>query len=391
VLQERAVCRSLGPAECKGVGHLAAAEVQEFQVPLRAAKTACPERKRPCGAIMKHNMVEGPLASFPAIRSSSIEEVREAVVRCYGARRFDVAHNVESFDVSANHWQSQNIGLSYCSYGAPVQLEFPEANFFRQQICLRSGSALRIGQIERPVTNDETCIVPPETAIQVAFAADFEQLVLRIEANSLMNKLAALIGRTPSRKLVFDQARNNAAAVGKLRRMLTFFAGELDSMNSETDSLAVAELEQALIVAFICNNPHNYSAFLHDRTRPAASWQVRRAEEYIEAHWNQPITIEELARITSTSARSLFHQFRRSRGQSPMGFVKEVRLGRARLMFQRLDLHHSVTEIALACGFMNLGHFARDYFKRFGERPSDTLKRHKAESISHDNNTDLAA
>jgi AraC-like DNA-binding protein len=341
---------------------------------------------------MKNKMVSSPLDSFPIIRSQNVEEVREAVVRSYGGRRFDVPKNVAGFDVRANHWQSRYIGLSYCSYGAPVQLEFPAANFFRQQICLRGSGDLRIGRIERQVTNEETCVVSPETSINVAFAPAFEQLVLRVETDPLLNKLAALIGRTPSRKLVFDHTKRiNPAAIGNLRRMLTFFAGELDSMGSKTPSLAVAELEQALIVAFICNNPHNYSAFLHDRTRLAASWQVRRAEEYIEAHWNQPITIEELARITTTSARSLFHQFKRSRGLSPMSFVKEVRLQRAREMLQRQDRRHSVTETALACGFMNLGHFARDYFKRFGERPSDTIKRHKAESIVHDNNIDLAA
>ena len=158
-----------------------------------------------------------------------------------------------------------------------------------------------------------------------------------------------------------------------------FFAAELDALDSKMPSLVLAELEQALIVSFICNNPNNYSAFLDDRTLPAASWQVRRAEEYIEAHWDQPITIEELVRVTSASARSLFHQFKRSRGQSPMGFAKQVRLQRAREMLGRTDVSSSVTETALACGFSNLGHFASDYFKRFAERPSDTIKRGKAD------------
>ena len=153
-----------------------------------------------------------------------------------------------------------------------------------------------------------------------------------------------------------------------------FFALELDS---STPSLAIAELEQALIVSFICSNRHNYSNLLDDRTRPIASWQVRRAEEYIEAHWNQPITIEELAQATSASARSIFHQFKNDRGKSPMAFVKQVRLRHAREMLERKDQNPSVTATAFACGFTNLGHFARDYFKRFGERPSDTVRRSK--------------
>ena len=322
-----------------------------------------------------------PLDSFPVIRSRNIEEVREAVIRSYGAR-FSLPRPAEDLDVSANHWQSQNIGLSYCSFGALVQLEFPAASFFRQQICLRGSADVRFGQTQRQVTSAETCIIPSETLVDVAFAPGFEQFVLRIEASSLLKKLAALIGAIPSRKLVFDQTTpSNGPAVGNLQRMLLFFAAELESLGSKMPSLAIAELEQALIVSFICANPHNYSALLGDHARPAASWQVRRAEEYIEAHWDQPITIEALARETSASARSLFHQFKRSRGQSPMAFVKEVRLRRARGILGRTGLSPSVTETALACGFTNLGHFARDYFKRYGERPSDTIKAGKGPSF----------
>ena len=329
-----------------------------------------------------------PLDLFPIIRARNIEEVREALIRSYGARRLHLPRLAEDLDVRANHWQSRSIELSYWSFEGPVQLEFPSANFFRQAF-IRGGAHIRFGRIERQVTNEETCVVPPEASVTTAFAPGFEHFGLRIKADTLLNKLAALIGATPSRKLVFDQTtRANGSAIGNLRRMLMFFAAELDCLGSKTPSLAVTELEQALIVSFICNNPHNYSAFLDHRALPAASWQVRRAEEYIEAHWDQPITIEALARVTSASARSLFHQFKRSRGQSPMGFVKEVRLKRAREMLGRTDLSHSVTETALACGFMNLGHFACDYFKRFGERPSETAKRNKAVSIDRDRHID---
>ena len=55
--------------------------------------------------------------------------------------------------------------------------------------------------------------------------------------------------------------------------------------------------------------------------------------------------------------------------------VKEVRLRRARETLGRTDVTPSVTETVLVCGFVNLGHFAHDYSKRFGERPSETLRR----------------
>ena len=115
------------------------------------------------------------------------------------------------------------------------------------------------------------------------------------------------------------------------------------------------------------------------RSQPPITWQVRRAEEYIETHWNQPITIANLARATAASTRSIFYHFKNSRGQSPMSFLKQVRLEHAREMLEKSGIGRSVTEIAIDCGFGNLGHFAGDYFKRFGERPSETLKRSKFE------------
>jgi transcriptional regulator GlxA family with amidase domain len=111
--------------------------------------------------------------------------------------------------------------------------------------------------------------------------------------------------------------------------------------------------------------------------RAAVPWQVRRAEAYIEAHWDQAITVETLAEVAGTSARTLFHAFKLSRGQSPMAFVKQVRLARARQMLENPHLRCSVSSVAFACGFGNLGHFARDYAQRFGETPSRTLGRAK--------------
>jgi transcriptional regulator GlxA family with amidase domain len=122
------------------------------------------------------------------------------------------------------------------------------------------------------------------------------------------------------------------------------------------------------------------------RGQPPTTWQVRRAEAYIETHWNEPITIASLARATAASTRTIFYHFKNSRGQSPMSFLKQVRLGHAKEMLENSSANRSVTEIAVDCGFGNLGHFAGDYLKRFGERPSDTLKRSKYEWASQRSN-----
>jgi transcriptional regulator GlxA family with amidase domain len=101
---------------------------------------------------------------------------------------------------------------------------------------------------------------------------------------------------------------------------------------------------------------------------------LRLVEEYIEANWKQPLNIESLAAVTGGSARSIFKAFKETRGVSPMAFVKSVRLKHARALLQAKDETISVIDVAFQCGFLNPGHFARDYRRAFGELPSETLR-----------------
>jgi AraC-like DNA-binding protein len=58
-----------------------------------------------------------------------------------------------------------------------------------------------------------------------------------------------------------------------------------------------------------------------------------------------------------------------------MQYVKRLRLEKARRLLIAADTKQSVTAVAFACGFLNLGHFARDYRNQYGELPSQTLLR----------------
>jgi transcriptional regulator GlxA family with amidase domain len=116
-------------------------------------------------------------------------------------------------------------------------------------------------------------------------------------------------------------------------------------------ALVLHELEQTVLVAFLAANRHNFSHLLEREPKDTLPSHVSRAEDFIEAHWDQAITIEKLVEATGVGARAIFRSFQQTRGYSPMAAV------------------------AFICGFGNLGHFARDYRETFGERPSETLAR----------------
>ena len=59
----------------------------------------------------------------------------------------------------------------------------------------------------------------------------------------------------------------------------------------------------------------------------------------------------------------------------PMQYLKDLRLEQVRTKLVRGDIHTSVTTAAMACGFKQLGWFANQYKEKYGETPSETLRR----------------
>jgi len=80
--------------------------------------------------------------------------------------------------------------------------------------------------------------------------------------------------------------------------------------------------------------------------------------------------------VGGISTRALQTGFRRFRNTTPMTYLRAIRLELARTDLANAgSANSSVAIVANALGFGHLGRFARDYQQRFGELPSETLRR----------------
>lgn len=123
--------------------------------------------------------------------------------------------------------------------------------------------------------------------------------------------------------------------------------------------------------------------FLHTDIRPAGGAQrgslverygvhnkeVVRALSLMEDHVADPLPCAEVARRAGVSLRQLERLFRAHLGSSLKQQYLALRLDRARDLVRQTPL--SITEIAVAAGFANSGHFSKRYRARFSIRPSD--------------------
>lgn len=265
--------------------------------------------------------------------------------------------------------------MAYEGYSG-ARLNISETNFFSQAFPLAGKGEITSAEIQAPSTSEGLTVLSPGMSVKMNFMTDYEHLAMRISPRALIRKLVAIIdapvGAALRMDLIQDFARSDARI---LRDLFLFVVEQVNAMDGLPPPLILAEWEQALMVAYLTSNRHNYSHLLERQPTGVAPRQVRRAEDYIEANWNQPIKIEDLAALTGTSARSLFRTFQKSRGCSPMMFAKQLRLRHARQLLRAPEKTTTVTDVAMACGFGSLGRFSKDYYRAFGELPSHTLKR----------------
>ncbi|PYR26459.1 MAG: hypothetical protein DMF98_08985, partial [Acidobacteria bacterium] len=93
----------------------------------------------------------------------------------------------------------------------------------------------------------------------------------------------------------------------------------------------------------------------------------RRVLEYMDAHFDEPLTLESLARVAGLSVHHFARAFRQSTGEPPHQFLLRRRIERATEMLKQPEL--PLSEIALAVGFSDHSHFARHFRRLVGMSP----------------------
>jgi AraC family transcriptional regulator len=98
-----------------------------------------------------------------------------------------------------------------------------------------------------------------------------------------------------------------------------------------------------------------------------APWQMRRALEYIEAHLDGDPSISQIATECELSSGHFARAFRRSLGVPPHRWLIQRRIELAKRLLAHGKL--SLSEIALACGFVDQSHLSRVFSRRVGQTP----------------------
>jgi AraC-like DNA-binding protein len=176
--------------------------------------------------------------------------------------------------------------------------------------------------------------------------------------------------------LVLTQAeKGRAARFARLYRSLAFLHGVVRRHGAVPDNLRLDDLLQRQIVELLA------AGLLAESAAPepsAVDTTLDNLIDWMHAHRHEAISLTELEQRSHYSRRYLQYAFKARFGCGPMQYLRRQRLWRARHRLERADPGTTVSGVALACGYLSLACFRRDFRQRFAISPSELLARRRA-------------
>lgn len=314
-------------------------------------------------------------------RTGELDEIRDAVVRSIGPHRVDRLGRGPAIDAQNEFAEFGGLRLVRLGYHADVVIQPNESELDNVlvEMPLSGHSDVTRGHQSIISTPQVATILMPDIKTRLTFSSDCEKYVLRLDRDRLERHCAALLGRDELRRpLVFDLGFDLTAPGGRdwmtLIRGMEEAAGQANSLWRAP--LIAAQFEQLFMTTLLLAQPHSFSDAFRQPEPAIAPFYVKRAEAYIEAHLDEPISIVDLAAAAGVSPRSLQTGFQQFRGTTPMAHMRSLRLKRVHDELLAADPQRaSVTDVAMRWGFVHLGKFAVAYREHFGESPRETLAR----------------
>ena len=212
--------------------------------------------------------------------------------------------------------------------------------------------------------------IPGKSGV-VEMSSDGLRFVLRLDEQLVIDQLAVTQGfskRIPDGALALDLS----TPVGTNFRRAANFIWQQRTPPTELLRAAFDEILLQGVVSL-------FTPVLSDggpaRVADPGPSHLKRACELIRANVAEPVRIAEIASQLGISPRHLQAGFRQHLGTTPQRFLRDCRLDEANRRLSAAKAGATTTAIAYDCGFGHLGEFAQCYRLRFGESPSETLRR----------------
>jgi AraC family transcriptional regulator len=207
-----------------------------------------------------------------------------------------------------------------------------------------------------------THIIPGGTQFSVRLRAPLQSLHLYLSDEVLRGVAGECGVRDPAGLEIIPRFGDTDPALTRLLLAVSdVLADEHPANSCYVDHLAAA------IAARLVRH-HSSSPAVPAPAPKATARDIAPAIGFMRANLQRPLTLAEIASVTSCGPVQLTRRFRQVLGKPPHQYLIQLRIEAARRLLARSDL--PVAEIALECGFASQEHLTRFFRRATGTTPA---------------------
>lgn len=315
------------------------------------------------------------LSLFPLLETSDLDESRQITGSTWEKHRVDL-RDKGPFHTRINGLGSQDCSLAYVDCSSPLRIEcepgighyylqLPLSGFLEQSIngVKATADSLHAG-LHCP---GQSLVLSPSPARLFLFQVERERV----------NRVLTSRGLPLTQMETWAHTLPLKTGPGlALKRYMVWWADEInrsDSLLTDNDAFAHAGLN---VVGLLADCLEALRTSTKSSPADIGSPFLCDLEIWMEANQLKPITVDDLAFQAGVSSRMVQLAFQKYRHCTPMEFLRNLRLESVRRKLKGVG-YGGIPKIAMEHGFLHLGRFAEYYRKRFGENPSETVKKSK--------------
>lgn len=321
-----------------------------------------------------------PLERYLIARATDRAAAHTSLESVFGSHHLAITEGDQA-DIRLHSCQLASVMLSYLSLGAGTEVALSAARSrYLVQVPLAGSICVRTRDECLLATPTRVAVLPPDEPASIRCSAGGRQLIVGLDKNSLQGHTRSLLHAPLDQALRFDLAMDIASGAARdwyeSLVALVRLAGRQEGLLRHP--LVAADMERALMTGLLVAQPNTYSRLLRTRAGDEDRSPTETAIALIDMHPERDYTVASLAQLVGVSARTLEKGFLRRVGLPPNSYLRHVRLERVR---EELTVmtggDKKVSEVAARWGIYHFGRFAHEYFGKYHEMPSETVRRNR--------------
>lgn len=313
------------------------------------------------------------LDEFLLFSSDDYQTIKDQISHYLCPHQFDVKA-ITRLNTRLNGFSFGQSALYDLKYSAPVAITIDEASpnyLFRMTL----EGQCRVEHAQNQVVQSVgiMTVTHPHTKSRIVTNQRCRNIILKLNKQDVETQLFKMLGYRSTETVMFDSGMScTHEGLSSIIETLNYLCHAY--YNIQNWSFISASFTEYLIELILLKVPNNYSSQLNEQRQRVLPNYMKKAQQYIQQHIRDNITLADLSEFCAVSGRTLQKGFNQYFQQTPIEYIRDVRVELVHQALLNGREQHTVADILLQHGIQSFGHFSNIYKKRYGYLPSQTLK-----------------